>query len=236
MPAMMKSRTWLCFSGIFFMLSGISCRKPDAFTYDYQRSAASKEGVVVSAHPFATLTGVHMLEIGGNAVDAAVAAPFPSHQPWLDSLGDAANSLDGIPRRFGTRQLREALAFLAAGNILYVAVDGVEGRRMRITETGVGFRMSTGFLRLAAKSSACVVPCHITATAPLRFAVEFGEVIPHHLIADPGNHGEAGRRILAQLLPILRSDPFQYWPSHLREYYDNPATPKPLWFGGEVSS
>jgi hypothetical protein len=162
--------------------------------------------------------------------------PFPSHQPWLDSLGDAANSLDGIPRRFGTRQLREALAFLAAGNILYVAVDGVEGRRMSITETGVGLRMSTGFLRLAAKSSACVVPCHITATAPLRFAVEFGEVIPHHLIADPGNHGEAGRRILAQLLPILHSDPFQYWPSHLREYHDNPATPKPLWFDGEVSS
>jgi gamma-glutamyltranspeptidase/glutathione hydrolase len=73
MPAVLKSRTWLYFSGIFFMLSGISCRKTNAFTYDYQRSAVSKEGVVVSAHPFATLAGVHMLEIGGNAIDAAVA-------------------------------------------------------------------------------------------------------------------------------------------------------------------
>lgn len=56
-------------------LSLISCGKEEQQTTDTQE-AFSKNGMVVTAHPLATRAGVEMLEKGGNAIDAAVAAGF----------------------------------------------------------------------------------------------------------------------------------------------------------------
>ena len=53
---------------------------PDGTTADqapsYQASATSAAGMVVTGSPYATEAGVRMLEAGGNAIDAAVAAAF----------------------------------------------------------------------------------------------------------------------------------------------------------------
>ena len=49
-------------------------RKRDAEVPEPQRIAASRKGMVATAHHCATRAGVRMLEEGGNAVDAAVAA------------------------------------------------------------------------------------------------------------------------------------------------------------------
>lgn len=49
----------------------------------------SDEGIVSSAHPLATEAGVRMLELGGNAADAAVAAGFAIAvvEPSMNSIG-----------------------------------------------------------------------------------------------------------------------------------------------------
>ncbi len=54
-----------------------------------QRVAASKKGMVSTAHYRATEAGAHMLEQGGNAIDAAVAAAFALGvcEPQASGLG-----------------------------------------------------------------------------------------------------------------------------------------------------
>jgi gamma-glutamyltranspeptidase/glutathione hydrolase len=43
------------------------------YQYSIQKTVTAKSGAVVSAHPLASITGVHILKQGGNAIDAAIA-------------------------------------------------------------------------------------------------------------------------------------------------------------------
>ena len=56
---------------------------------DRYQTARSKTGMVVTAHPLATWAGVHVLEQGGNAADAAAAAAFAVAvvRPSMNSIG-----------------------------------------------------------------------------------------------------------------------------------------------------
>lgn len=59
----------------------------------------SPEGTVSSAHPLATEAGVRMLELGGNAADAAVAAGFAIAvvEPSMNSIGGRNQILIRLP-------------------------------------------------------------------------------------------------------------------------------------------
>ena len=59
----------------------------------------STEGVVSTAHPLATEAGVRMLELGGNAADAAVAAGFSAAvvEPSMNSIGGRNQILIRLP-------------------------------------------------------------------------------------------------------------------------------------------
>ena len=45
----------------------------DPYNYSIQKKIIAVNGAVVSAHPLASNTGVEILKMGGNAVDAAIA-------------------------------------------------------------------------------------------------------------------------------------------------------------------
>ena len=53
-----------------------SCNRKAIFPYQIQKTAESKNGMVVTAHPISTQVGVDILEMGGSAVDAAIAVQF----------------------------------------------------------------------------------------------------------------------------------------------------------------
>ncbi|MDX1477086.1 MAG: gamma-glutamyltransferase [Saprospiraceae bacterium] len=58
---------------VLCLLLATSCQESSSALYEIRKTAFSKEGMVVSAHPLATAAGVEILRAGGNAIDAAVA-------------------------------------------------------------------------------------------------------------------------------------------------------------------
>jgi len=64
-----------------------------------RQAGRSDRGMVASAHPLATEAGVRMLEMGGNAADAAVAAGFAIAivEPTMNSIGGRNQILVRLP-------------------------------------------------------------------------------------------------------------------------------------------
>jgi gamma-glutamyltranspeptidase/glutathione hydrolase len=71
----------------------------DIKQHQQKKIVRSKKGVVTTAHPLATNAGIKMLESGGNAMDAAVAAAFTLSvvEPSMGGIGGRAQILIYTP-------------------------------------------------------------------------------------------------------------------------------------------
>ena len=74
-------------------------RTGDIKQHQQKKIVRSKKGVVTTAHPLATNAGIKMLESGGNAMDAAVAAAFTLSvvEPSMGGIGGRAQILIYTP-------------------------------------------------------------------------------------------------------------------------------------------
>ena len=125
----------------FTMLLIAGCTKlahqtGDISQHQQQKVVRSKNGVVTTAHPLATNSGVKMLAAGGNAMDAAVAAAFTLSvvEPSMSGIGGRAQILiytpaDGVHGIDATTQAPAFYEFDDTAGVEYgyqtIAVPGV---------------------------------------------------------------------------------------------------------------
>ena len=102
---MKKEKIKLMKISLFFtMLLIAGCTKlahqtGDKYQLPQQKVVRSMNGVVTTAHPLATTAGVKILEAGGNAMDAAVAAAFTLSvvEPSMSGIGGRAQIIIYTP-------------------------------------------------------------------------------------------------------------------------------------------
>ena len=91
----------LLFILLFTGCTELAHQSVDIYQPPQQKVVQSRNGVVTTAHPLATTAGIEMLEVGGNAMDAAVAAAFTLAvvEPSMSGIGGRAQILIYTPTR-----------------------------------------------------------------------------------------------------------------------------------------
>ena len=118
--------------------------------------------------------------------------------------------LPEVPSAIFRDQLRDLSAFLAAGNVLLIAVDHDSGRQIELPAGGDWtFRMTTGAIRIAARHNAELIPCSIIDEGNWRFCIELGRPIAARHLGEDADLSAAGTLLLQELLAQFRPQPAQ---------------------------
>lgn len=104
-------------------------------------------------------------------------------------------------------ELRAAVEFLAAGNVLLTAIDIMNGKRVDISvDEHWNFWMATGPLRMAMRQNAEIIPCTIIDRGNWHFQIFLGSPVPASSIVS-GDATLVGQHLLDAMLPIWREHP-----------------------------
>jgi lauroyl/myristoyl acyltransferase len=156
---------------------------------------------------------IHLLRAwvrAGGIPGAALVVGKAENRPELIRKTDRLVQYPHIPTRFYLDELKAAVEFLAAGNVLFIAIDGAAGRQIEVPFCeGWTFQMATGAMRLAIRHQAELIPCSIVEEGPWRFRIELGEPAPKEFLTAESEGRRAGEYLLAAMLPRFQAHPEQ---------------------------
>ena len=114
-------------------------------------------------------------------------------------------------------QLREMIAFVAAGNPLLIPIDAPTGKQMIIPFCdGWNFHMATGAVRLAIRQQAELIPCAIIDEGGWYFCIKFGRPVPGEFLSAETDWSRAGKYLLDEMIPVFQAHPEQCRPDLTR--------------------
>jgi lauroyl/myristoyl acyltransferase len=146
------------------------------------------------------------------------------NRSWLKKLRDRMQLFPEIQVVFQLDQLRAAAEFLAAGNVLMVALDRAAGKQVSVPFCdGWNFQMATGAIRLAARHQAELIPACIIDEGGWRFRIELGRPVPAELLAAEDGWSRAGKYLLDEMRPHFQSHPEQCSKKMLERLERNPV-------------
>jgi lauroyl/myristoyl acyltransferase len=135
-------------------------------------------------------------------------------------LKDRVAPFPEIPTAFHRDdQLRDAVEFVASGNVLLMAIDIMSGKKIDLgVDESWRFWMATGPIRMALRHRAELIPCTIIDQGDWRFQIRLGPPVPASSLAsdDPL---PAGKHLLAAMLPVWRAHPEQCTKEFLRKFH-----------------
>jgi len=125
----------------------------------------------------------------------------------MKQLQDRVSPFPEIPIAFHRQdQLREAVAFVTAGNPLLVAIDILNGKQVNVPlDDHCQFGMASGAIRMAMRNGAELIPCSIIEIGAWRFQIQLGPPAP----LASGDPILIGKHLLDAMLPVLRRYPEQ---------------------------
>jgi hypothetical protein len=141
---------------------------------------------------------------------ATVVGGKSKSRPRLSRFEDHFSPFQTIPAAFHLDQLRAMVGFLAAGNLLLIAIDGKAGSRVNVPFCdGWNFQMATGAVRLAIRHQAELIPCSIIDEGRWRFRIELGRPVPREFLTPEADGLCAGKFLLNEMLPHFQAHPEQ---------------------------
>ncbi len=170
----MSSRLYIKVTAIIVLALSISCSGNRSHKIN-EAPARGQQGMVASAHPLASAAGIEILEMGGNAVDAAVATAFALSvvEPYSSGLGGGGFMLI-LP---GNEKAAESVKVLdyretapaAAHRDMYLQDGEVVPGLSTIGHLAVGVPGTVAGLDLALKNYGTMTPAQVMAPA-IRYA------------------------------------------------------------------
>jgi len=134
----------------------------------------------------------------------------PEHRSKLTQLFYRFVPFPEVPTVFYLDRLRDATAFLTAGNPLLIAIDDDSGKQMELPfSEGWTFRMATGAVRLAVRHQAELISCTIIDEGCWRFRIELGRPVPREFLTSESDWTCAGEHLLGEMIPHFRAHPEQ---------------------------
>ena len=158
-------------------------------------------GPIYLAHCWLRATGFPTVALfGGNS----------AMRPQLARLQDRFFTLPEVPVSVYLDQLRDLAKFLAAGNLLYMAIDTPTGKQMEVPFCdGWNFQMATGAIRLAVRHQAELIPCCITDEGTWHYRITLGRPVPREHLTEEADWSCAGKHLLGEMFPVFQARPDQ---------------------------
>ncbi len=187
-----------------------------------RKALAARQPVVLA---FAHFGGYRLLRswLRATGIPTALLVAEPrTRRSRVLKAQDRLAAMPEVPVTFDGRSLAGAIRFLQAGHCLGTAIDVSAGRHVRVPlDAGWHFRLTTGAIRLARRTSALLIPASVVVQPGCRFKIELGEPTPREML-DADDDLPAARHLVDQFVPIWTSNPDQ-WTESLHQCFESPA-------------